>query len=202
MSLNIELTSVEINNEVCLNILKMLYRRKLIDDVEIKLDEIKNDINNKAIIEFELNNKTKASIYIINAKLTSISQNTPIDDYLSNNIDIHKIVILKDAAKKVLKQIIHEYKNAEFFFEHEMLEDKPAYIKVPEHILLNDEEKAELLSVFDECQLKTIYDTDMMARYYHAKIGDIFKIVAYSVSSGIAISYRRVNHGSLDMLYT
>jgi DNA-directed RNA polymerase subunit H (RpoH/RPB5) len=138
---------------------------------------------------------------MINAKLTSISQNTPIDDYLSNNINIHKIVILKDAAKKVLKQIIHEYKNAEFFFEHEMLEDKPAYIKVPKHILLGEEEKLELLSLFNDSQLKTIYDTDMMSRYYGAKIGDIFKIVGSSASSGITISYRRVHHGSLDMLY-
>jgi DNA-directed RNA polymerase subunit H (RpoH/RPB5) len=200
MSLNVELTSKEINNEVCLNLLKMLYRRKLIDDVETKFNEISNDIIDKAIIEFELNNKTKCSIYIINVKLTSISQNTPIDDYLSNNINIHKIVILKDAAKKVLKQIIYEYKNAEFFFEHEMLEDKPVYIKVPQHILLNEEEKIELLDIYDEYQLKIIYDTDMMSRYYGAKIGDIFKIVGTSASSGISISFRRVYHGSLDII--
>ena len=200
MSLNIELNSKEINNEVCLNILKMLYRRKLIDDVETKFNEISNDIVDKAIIEFELNNKTKCSIYIINAKLTSISQNTPIDDYLSNNINIHKIIILKDAAKKVLKQIIHDYKNSEFFFEHEMLEDKPAHVLVPEHILLNEEEKLELLDIYNENQLKIIYDTDIMARYYGAKIGDIFKIISFSSSSGIAISFRRVHHGSLDII--
>ena len=139
MSINIEYNGKEINNVICLNILKMLNRRNLINDIVKTFNEILEDINKKAIIEFQLNNNTKCNIYFINAKLTSISQGTPIDEYLLSNLETHKIIVLKDAAKKVLKQILTEYKNTEFFFEHEMLEDIPSKIFIPEHRLINDE---------------------------------------------------------------
>jgi DNA-directed RNA polymerase subunit H (RpoH/RPB5) len=202
MSVNIELNSREINNIVCLNVLKMLHRRKLIDNVDVTYAEISNNINQNAIIEFKLNNNSICSIYSVNTKLNSITHGTPIDEYLSNNVTIHKIVILKDAAKKVLKQIQSEYKNAEFFFEHEMLEDIPMKIFIPEHILLNEEEKREILSKFSESELSNILDVDMMARYYHAKVGDIFKIIRPSIVAGNSVFYRKVIYGSLDIIFS
>jgi len=202
MSINVEYNTKEINNLVCLNILKMLHRRKIIDDVDKTFQKISEDINVKAIIEFELNNNTKCSIYSVNVKLSSIGQGTPIDEYLSTNLEIHKIIVLKDPAKKVLKQILTEYKNTEFFFEHEMLEDIPLKSFIPEHRILNEDEKSELLNKFSESELSIILDTDMMSRYYNAQIGDIFKIIRPSLSSGTSIFYRRVCHGSLDIIYS
>lgn len=201
MSINIELNSKEVNNILCLNIIKMLNRRMLIDDVDKKFAEISNDINQKSIIEIKLNNGTKISIYSINAKLGSITQGTPIDEYLSNNLDIHKIIVIKECAKKVFKQIMVDYKNAECFFEHEMLEDIPSKAIIPVHQLLSLEEKEEFLSKFSENELSMILDTDMMSRYYNAKVGDIFKIVRASIISGNSIFYRRVVHGSLDLIF-
>ena len=201
MSVNIELNSKEINIEVCINVLKMLERRKVIDTFDKTYQQIVGDINQKATIEFNLNNNTKCSIYSINAKLTSISQGTPLDDYLSNNLDIHKIVILKEAAKKVIKQIQTEYKNVEYFFEQEMLEDMPLKIFIPVHQLLSIDEKNELLGKFNENELSSIYDTEMQSRYYNAKVGDIFRIIRPSLSSGTSIFYRRVIHGSLDLFF-
>jgi DNA-directed RNA polymerase subunit H (RpoH/RPB5) len=201
MSLNSELNTKEINILICENIMKMMKRRKLIDDNESSFNQIYEDINNKASIEFKLNNDTKCSIYIINAKVSSIVQGTPLDEYLSNNLDIHKIIIIKDPAKKAVKQIINDYKNAEIFFEHELLEDIPSKVFIPEHILLDENEKTELLDKFNHGDLSTIYNTDIMARYYNAKIGDIFRIIRPSITSGNSIFYRRVNTGSLDILF-
>jgi DNA-directed RNA polymerase I, II, and III subunit RPABC1 len=200
MSLNIELNAKEINIIVCKNLLKMLKRRKLIDDDLEKYEEIKNDINDKAIIEIKLKN-TKYSIYLVNGKLNSIAQGTPLDDYLSNHVDIHKIVILKEAAKKVLKQIKYDYKNAEYFFEHEMLEDIPSKVFIPEHQLLTEEEKKEFLEKYNESDLPLILTTDMMTRYFDAKINDIFRIIRPCLNSGKSIFYRRVHEGSLDLIY-
>lgn len=201
MSINIEYNNKDIINIVTSNVLKMLKRRSIISDNEKTFSEISEDITKKAIIEFKVKDNSKYSIYFVNAKLSSIGQGTPVDEYLSSNLEIHKIIILKDAAKKVLKQILTEYKNAEFFFEHEMLEDIPLKSFIPVHQILNDEEKQELLNKFGENELSIILDTDMMSRYYHAKVGDIFKIIRPSLSSGTSIFYRRVNHGSLDMIY-
>ena len=198
MSVNIELNSKEINIIVCFYVLKMLERRKLINNFDKTYQLIEGDINQKAIIEFKLNNDTKCSIYMINGKLTSITQGTPLDDYLSNNLDIHKIVILKEPAKKVIKQIQSEYKNAEFFREHEMLEDMSSKVFTPDHQYLNEDEKNELLEKFNANELSEMNEHEPQARYYNAKVGDIFRIIRPSLSSGTSIFYRRVAHGPID----
>ena len=197
MSVSVEYNSREINQIVIENILRMLERRGTIKSWE---DEIKKisaaDFQNKS--NFELD-KYKIGIYLVSAKLTTIVQGHPLDVYLSNNIDIHKIIIAKDVAKKVVKQIVNDYKNAEFFFESEMLEDIPSKIFMPKHEIID--EKKEILEKFSENELARIFLTDMMSRYYGANIGDIFKITRPSFTAGKNIFYRRVVNSSWDILF-
>ena len=201
MSINVEYNNKEINQIVMENVLKMLERRKVITSWEAEFKKLGDDVQTKSVFEIQIKDKTSYSIYLVNAKLTSIVQGTPLDDYLSNNIDIHKIVIARDVAKKVVKQIVSEYKNAEFFFETEMLEDVPAKIFIPEHQLLTQPERDELLSKFSESELARILLTDFMSRYYAAKIGDIFRIIRPSFTAGKNVFYRRVVNGSWDVLF-
>ena len=123
MSINVEYNNKEINHIVVENVLKMLERRKLITSWSDEYKKLGTDVVSQTVFEILLADKTKYSIYLVNAKLSSIVQGTPLDDYLSNNIDVHKIVVAKDVAKKVVKQIISEYKNAEFFFENDNIEN-------------------------------------------------------------------------------
>ena len=199
MSINVEYSNNEITKIVVENILKMLERRKMIKSWDEELKKF-NDFS-KTTFELKLSDKTSLSIYMVNAKLSSIVQKTPLDDYLSNSVDIHKIVICKDVAKKVIKQIVSEYVNAEFFFESEMLEDLPSKTFMPEHQLLSLEEKTELLAKFSDAELAKILVTDMMARYYSAKIGDVFRIIRPSFTAGKNVFYRRVINGSWDILF-
>ena len=201
MSINVELNTKEINQTVMENVMKMLERRNLIKSWSDELTKLGSSISNDTIFEIILADKSKYGIYLVSAKLTSIVQGTPLDDYLSNNIDSHKIIIARDVAKKVVKQIVGEYKNAEFFFESEMLEDIPLKIFIPEHQIINQLEKDELLSKFSELDLGHIFLTDMMARYYAAKIGDIFRITRPSSTAGKNIYYRRVVNWSWDNLF-
>jgi DNA-directed RNA polymerase subunit H (RpoH/RPB5) len=199
MSINVEYNNKEIVENVLMNIFKMLERRNIIESWE---NQMKNLDFTKSIFEFIVKDKTKYSINIVNAKLGSIVNGTPLDDYLSNNIDVHKIIIARDVAKKVVKQIIYEYKNAEFFFEYEMLEDIISKVFIPVHQLLNEEEKTELLSKFSEHDLSSILISDMMSRYYGAKLNDIFRIIRPSITAGRSILYRRVVNGSWDILFS
>jgi hypothetical protein len=201
MSINVEYNTKEINQIVMTNILKMFERRKLISSWSNEFTKLGNDISSKTIFEIVLSDKTKYSIYLVNAKLSSIVQGTPLDEYLSNNIDVHKIIIAKDVAKKVVKQIVSEYKQAEFFFESDMLEDIPSKIFIPEHHIISEEEKKELLDKFSEQDLGRILLTDIMARYYGAKIGDIFKIIRPSSTAGKNVYYRKVINGSWDIIF-
>lgn len=201
MSINVEYNNKEINQIVMENICKMLERRKLIKSWSDEYKKLGEDIGTKSIFKIVLTDKTEYGVYLVSAKLTSIVQGTPLDEYLSNNIDVHKIIVAKDVAKKVVKQIVGEYKNAEFFFESDMLEDIPSKIFIPEHQLMSEDEKSELLEKFAEHELGRIFITDMMARYYGAKIGDIFRIVRPSFTAGKNVYYRRVVNGSWDILF-
>lgn len=201
MSFNVEYKPSEINEILIGNVLKMLERRKIISSWSDEYKKLSSDISTKSIFEITLPDKSKYGIYLINAKITSIVQGTPLDDYLSNNIDIHKIIIAKDVSKKVVKQIVGEYKNTEFFFESEMLEDIPSKVFIPEHYLLTLEEKTELLEKFDESDLARIFISDTMSRYYGAKVGDIFRIIRPSFTAGKNVFYRKVVNSSWDILF-
>jgi DNA-directed RNA polymerase subunit H (RpoH/RPB5) len=201
MSINVEYNNRETIQIVMENVLKMLERRKVFNSWSDEFKKLSSDLTTKTIFTIELNNKQNCGVYLVNAKLTSVVQGTPLDDYLSNNIDVHKIIIAKDVSKKVVKQIVGEYSNAEFFFESEFMEDIPAKTFIPEHHLLDAEEKAELVSKFSETDLGRILVTDIMSRYYGAKIGDIFRIIRPSFTAGKNIYYRRVVNGSWDILF-
>jgi DNA-directed RNA polymerase subunit H (RpoH/RPB5) len=200
MSISVEYNNKEINQIIMENVLRMMERRTLIASWLDEYNKLE-DITTRSVFMIRLIDNTDYSIYLISAKLSSIVQGTPLDDYLSNNIDIHKIIIARDVAKKVVKQIVSEYKNAEFFFESEMLEDIPAKSFIPIHQLISQDEKDELLSKFAESDLARILLTDIMARYYGAKIGDIFRIIRPSSAAGKNIFYRKVTNGSWDILF-
>jgi DNA-directed RNA polymerase I, II, and III subunit RPABC1 len=195
---NIELNSKEVNNTILENVLKLLERRKMISSWKKEY----KDINNENKFDLILDDKTRCNIYIYNSKITNIAQSTPLDDYLSNNTDMKKFLVCKEFSKKVYKQINNEYKNAEVFNEVEMLEDIISNVLVSDHKILAIEEKKELLNKFSENELGKIYSTDMMSRYYGAKIGDIFKITRASLTAGKNIFYRRVVNGTLEVLLT
>ena len=73
----------------------------------------------------------------------------------------------------------------ESIFEHEL---------VPEHVLLSEEEKKELLEKLGVklSQLPRIFTTDPAVKELGAKKGDVVKIIRKSEVAGTAIYYRVV----------
>jgi DNA-directed RNA polymerase subunit H (RpoH/RPB5) len=202
MSVSVEYSTKEVSSIVLTNILKMCVRRNLIDEIETIFEKNNDDFISKGMIDFKDNKNKKISVHLYTGKIASIVQGSPLDDYLKNNTDVHKIVIMKDPSKKTAKQISSEYPNSEIFFEYEMMEDIPSKMFIPEHILLSEEEKKDFLQIFKESELAKINDTDIMSRYYGAKAGDIFRIIRPSFTAGKNIFYRRVVNGTWDILFT
>jgi len=199
MSISIEYNQKEQNVIIMTNLLKMLNRRGLLDDWEKvlkNLDEIK--------MTTPISIKTKSGDMMINItdlELKSISSGSQMDEFLNSKPEVHKIVIFNVIAKKVVKQVNTEYKNVEFFFRTEMMEDVPLKKFIPEHQLLDEDYKKELLSKFSEQELGKIFISDFMSRYYGAKVGDIFRIIRPSITSGQNIYYRKVINSSWDILF-
>ena len=201
-SVNVEYNNKEVVQNIIKNTLKMLERRNKIDSWSDTYKSL-GEVGIKYIYEVMTNDKLKIGINYINVKLTSIVQGTDLDKYLSSNIDIRKIIISSnDTAKKVVKQITNDYRNAEFFFESELLEDIPSKVFVPKHRIIGQDERKELLSKFQEIELARISSTDVMARHLNAQIGDIIHITRPSFTAGQNIFYRRVVPGTWDLYYS
>jgi DNA-directed RNA polymerase subunit H (RpoH/RPB5) len=188
MSISVEYNNRENNQIIIENILKMLKFRKIINSWE-------NELKNFKLDEYNI------EIYLVNAKLTTIAQGQPLDVYLSNNLDIHKIIIAKEVTKKVVKQISNDYKNAEFFFDYEMLEDITSNIQVPKHEIITGDEKKEISEKYSDHEFSRIYVTDRMARQCGAKIGDIIKVTEPTITSGENTSFPKVVNSSWDILF-
>jgi DNA-directed RNA polymerase subunit H (RpoH/RPB5) len=194
---NVELNIKEIINIVTKNIGLMFYRRNYIKSNTLPEKVVENLISDK-IYSFEIDGK-KYNINIINQDVKNISGGSPIDDYLNKNIDQQKFLIVKSFSKKTFTQVIKDYKNAEIFTIYELLEDIPAKEFIPEHILLNPDDKKELLESFGLNELGRLYSTDIMARYYGAKLNDVFRIIRPNINSGTSVYYRLVIPGSMDV---
>jgi DNA-directed RNA polymerase subunit H (RpoH/RPB5) len=196
MSNSIENTNKENIYIIIENTLKMLTKRGVYDRDNIEsyladFDESKN------IFEINLNNNTLCGIYLLNTPITTITSGTPIDEYLSENINIRKIIIAKSVSKKVVKQLYHEYKNIEFFFDYELKVDKYDISFIPEHKILNKEE----ISNFNFQSLPRLKLFDAMVRYHNGKVGDIFEITRNSTISGYSIDYKIVEYSSSDIIF-
>jgi DNA-directed RNA polymerase subunit H (RpoH/RPB5) len=201
MSVNVEYSTKEIYTIVLTNTLLMLQRRKLLKSTKKILEDNNNTFIEKGIIEFKDDNNNKISINLTQGKLTSIVQGSQLDDFLKNNLDVHKIIIIKEPSKKVIKQVISDYMNAEIFIEHELMEDIPSKFFIPEHQLLTEDEKKNILETFKETELAKINDTDIMSRYFGAKVGDIFRMIRPSITAGYNIFYRRVVSGNFNQIF-
>lgn len=194
---NVELNMKEIINIISKNIGLLFYRRNYMKSTKLN-DKIVEQLISDKIYNFDIDGK-KYNINIINQDVKNISNGSPIDDYLNKNIDHHKFLIVKSFSKKTYSQIIKDYKNVEIFNIYELLEDIPAKEFIPEHNLLNPDEKKELLESFGLNELGRIYSTDIMARYFGAKNNDVFRIIRPNINSGTSIYYRLVIPGSMDL---
>jgi DNA-directed RNA polymerase subunit H (RpoH/RPB5) len=198
---NVIYTEKEINQIIIKNILKMLSRRNMISDVESIFDIIQDSIVSNKPIDIKMDNNTNSQVYLVNGKVTSITQHSPIDEFLSSNTNLLKLVIVKEPSKKTFKQILENYPNSEGFFQYEFMEDVPAKDIIPIHNLINSEEKDELLQHIQIRNLKKIFSTDRMSRYYNAQVGDIFRIERLNSTSGKGVDYRVVVPGKIDILF-
>lgn len=194
---NVVLNRKEVLKTVLTNIFKLFNRRELTD--KSFTEKILKEFLEAKVFYADI--ETKLSVLFLDDDVKNISSGSVVDDYLNKNNEYQKFIICKSFSKKVYKLMNDIYKNAEIFFIHEFLEDIPSKKFIPNHTILSEEEKMDLLNTFKVSELSKIYKSDMMVRYYGGKVNDIFRIKRYNINSGISVLYRVVIEGTTDNLF-
>ena len=96
----------------------------------------------------------------------------------TENMDIvHIILLSKDKLTPFAnKHILYNKMKVEFFLFDELKFNITEHYLVPKHVLLNCKESREVIDYYGKKNLPQIKKKDVMARYFDADIGQIFRI--------------------------
>lgn len=203
-----QIFQVEKNNEdirktVLTNICKMLLERGTIklenyNEIVKKLIDKQTDDNIYIINKdkYKDKEKQKIAIKLFTGKITSVSKQSPMTDFINKHIGYHKIIVVKNINTKSGQNIMSNYSETELFLENEFMINLVDCTLVPKYEVL-DKETDDFKNFCEEYQCKKrnipkLYSTDPMARYYNLKKGDIVRIIRPSETSGYSSSYRIV----------
>lgn len=198
---NFEYNEEEKTDIIITNILNMLIARNLIliDNFKTYKNKIfsKIKLTNSYNIELDKpdrDNKKVYSIIFINEKIINISKGTPINNYLTKNTDLHKIIVVNEIANRIIQAIIRSNTNIEIFTKNELLINLIDHKYIPKHYLLTNEEKEKFYNEYDitKQEMPKCFISDPVSKYYNVKIGDIFRIIRPSELTGESIYYRLV----------
>lgn len=180
---------------LCRIISERKYSNKSLKEI---FEKLKPHINDDQML-FTIDDK-KFGIKFVSNFLTTIKKEASIENFLEKNADVHKFVIINRLSDRAIKQIL-EHKNTEVFTMDELLIVVIDHYLVPLHILLSPDEKENYLTTFNHQirDMKKILLNDPIAKFYGAKVGDMFKIIRPSITAGKDIDYRIVIPGEIKL---
>lgn len=152
-------------------------------------------------IGFTTSNQEKKLLVIFNDEIKK-EIIIKIQKYIKQNECFECIIILtkKDKVTSQVRTLIRSLEEKGFFYQVFNKSDLKINVTksniVPKHILLTKEQKQ---MVFKNLKCKNLDDElpeiqkdDPQTRYYGAKVGDVFKIMRLSETTGFSVYYRVV----------
>lgn len=189
--------SETIRKTILTNAIKMLIERKWLDRDKWK-DKIAKYVNKKSddqtysvkpdnVIEMEI------KIKIINQKISGLSASPILTDFIKENENSYKIIIVDDVVDKVV-EYLKNIPNIEIFRRSFLMINIIDYVCSPKYEILSTEETEQFLTEYDlkKKELKKIFESDPICKYYNLKKGQIMRIIRSSQQTGISIDYRLV----------
>tara|TARA_Y200000002_G_scaffold382917_1_gene402049 strand:+ start:2270 stop:2872 length:603 start_codon:yes stop_codon:yes gene_type:complete len=195
----------EILKIVLTNLINMLTERGVLksENLEKNVKNIINDITVEKI--FKVKSETSNNIYnimIVNGKISTVNKINGFDSFINSTNNQNRIFIGNNISQKAFKQFL-EKKNSEVFFEKDLMVDIIKHKYQPKFKLLTEEEKQQKLKDYNiESKFESkMLSTDIVARYFNAKAGDIFRIKRPSTFSGESFHYRLVVESPISVIF-
>jgi DNA-directed RNA polymerase subunit H (RpoH/RPB5) len=200
--LPIEISYDKQKYKIIKNIIKMLVARNVLHVDNLKdyaakvFSEIKDDDTCDILIDNVKSDDKQLYkiVLLLDQHITTITKSSLIGDYLYKNIDMHKIIVVDQITQRARSGVQNNFPLIEIFLKDEMMFDITKSAYVPTHILLSDEEAERFISEYglQKKEIPRILISDPMARYFKAKLGQIFRIIRPSETSGESNFYRIV----------
>lgn len=206
MSLIPQLLPIEISYEkqktiILENIVKMLIERGVVTKdynsyISTVLSNLKDD--DTCDITIDKPQSGDSSIYhiilLLDQKISTVTKTSMIGDYIYKTTTEHKIIIVNDITPRARQSIQNNFPLVEIFLKKEMMFNLIESIYVPKHIILSQEDANKVLSEYglQKKDLPRIFVSDPVSRYYKASLGQIFRIIRPSETSGSSNYYRIV----------
>jgi len=182
--------------------LQMLSDRKYIVRPELlsmTLEDFKNEGKTRDNINqlFKHKNDAEGEIYLIFSNRKSMTKEDI--DFVAQKMNEHhvkKAILIGSGPLTPIceKQVglLQGLINIEYFDEKDLIVNITEHELVPQHVILTDEEKKELLKRYrvKESQLPKISKNDPVARYFGLKRGQVVKIIRPSETAGKYVTYR------------
>lgn len=199
----IEKNSDDIRTTVLTNIIKMLTERDLLDrdnmDKNIKkiIDTHSDDhLYTIDIQNYRDGNDTSMIIKLFLQRITSISKQSIITEFLNKYKNTPKLIVVKGINTKAGQFVVNQYPKTELFVEHDLMINLTDNVLVPRYEILNRDSKEynDFRESFN-CKKRNIPKlpkSDPMARYYNLKKDDIVRVIYPSETSAYTALYRIV----------
>lgn len=202
-------TDEEKREIILLNVSKMLAYRKKIDDRNITAfhqDLLKSgtdDLVYKATgvnkTSTEIKGTTTYAVKIYPQKVSSLGSATGVSDFLQENADAHKFVVVSEMTEAAYNEITKSANVTEVFYIDDLMFCIAEHELVPPLIVLSPEETKEFLRTYNctKKQLGRIESSDPQARFYGLQPGDIVRLILPSEIAGYSSSYKIISKATL-----
>jgi len=168
------------------------YIDKLIADENDDLEYVINLDTNKNY-NTEIKNK-KIYVKIFNYKISSVSEKSPIGEFIKKHNKEYKFIVVQDITGKTEETINSYDTQVEIFKFNKLQSDITEHISVPKHEVLTKEEGENVLESYRarKRDMPLIRTNEDVAKYYNMKPGEITRIYRASPLTCEAIAYRLV----------
>lgn len=192
-------------NDVKTTIIKMFVNRGFIDMVnkDKYIDKLVADENDD--LEYVVNLDTsknynteiknkKIYVKIFNYKISSVSEKSPIGEFIKKYNKEYKFIVVQDITGKTEETINSYDTQCEIFKFNKLQSDITEHISVPKHEVLTKEEGENVLEAYRarKRDMPLIRTNEDVAKYYNMKPGEITRIYRSSPLTCEAIAYRLV----------